>query len=145
VLASLTTSDKIQLAVAVVTGVANARVEAINTKIRLITRRAFGFHSPDALIALAMLTLGGLCPPLPGRPPDPRKRHKTPKARSTETYARAYLMAAGWNGRLIEHVLHLAERVAARHHGTGHSRWLDGDRLVLASSSPTSHAPRSPR
>jgi hypothetical protein len=24
-------------------------------------------HSPDALIALAMLTLGGLCPPLPGR------------------------------------------------------------------------------
>ncbi|MGI8593244.1 MAG: hypothetical protein ACR2ML_02575, partial [Solirubrobacteraceae bacterium] len=38
-----------------------------NTRIRLITRRAFGFHSPDALIALAMLTLGGLCPPLPGR------------------------------------------------------------------------------
>jgi len=45
----------------------NARVEAINTKIRLITRRAFGFHSSHALIALAMLTLGGLCPPLPGR------------------------------------------------------------------------------
>jgi transposase len=48
-------------------GLSNARVEAINTKIRLITRRAFGFHTPDALIALAMLTLGGLCPPLPGR------------------------------------------------------------------------------
>jgi transposase len=45
----------------------NARVEAVNTQIRLITRRAFGFHSPHALIALAMLTLGGLCPPLPGR------------------------------------------------------------------------------
>ena len=45
----------------------NARVEAINTKIRLITRRAFGFHSSHALIALAMLTLSGLCPPLPGR------------------------------------------------------------------------------
>jgi hypothetical protein len=30
-------------------------------------RRAFGFHSPDALIALAMLAHGGLCPPLPGR------------------------------------------------------------------------------
>jgi len=28
---------------------------------------AFGFHSPTALIALAMLTLGGLRPPLPGR------------------------------------------------------------------------------
>jgi transposase len=45
----------------------NARVEAINTQIRLIARRAFGFHSPQALIALAMLKLGGLCPPLPGR------------------------------------------------------------------------------
>jgi transposase len=45
----------------------NARVEAINTQIRLITRRAFGFHSPQALIALAMLSLANLCPPLPGR------------------------------------------------------------------------------
>jgi transposase len=45
----------------------NARVEAINTQIRLITRRGFGFHSPQAVIALAMLTLGGLCPSLPGR------------------------------------------------------------------------------
>jgi transposase len=42
-------------------------MEAANTSIRLITRRAFGFHSAEALIALAMLTLGGLCPPLPGR------------------------------------------------------------------------------
>lgn len=32
-----------------------------------ITRIAFGFRSPDALVALAMLDLGGLCPPLPGR------------------------------------------------------------------------------
>jgi transposase len=45
----------------------NARVEAINTQIRLITRRGFGYHSPHAVIALAMLALGGLCPPLPGR------------------------------------------------------------------------------
>jgi transposase len=43
----------------------NARVQAINTQIRLITRRAFGFHSPAALIALAMLSLADLCPPLP--------------------------------------------------------------------------------
>jgi len=28
---------------------------------------AFGFHGPQALIALAMLTLGGLRPALPGR------------------------------------------------------------------------------
>ena len=45
----------------------NARVEQVNTQLRLITRRAFGFHSPHAAIALAMLALGGLCPPLPGR------------------------------------------------------------------------------
>ena len=45
----------------------NARTESMNTRIRLITRRAFGFHSPEALLALAMLSLGGLCPPLPGR------------------------------------------------------------------------------
>ena len=44
----------------------NARVEAINTQIRLIARRAFGFHSPQALISLAMLKLGGLCPPCQG-------------------------------------------------------------------------------
>ena len=46
-------------------GLSNARIEQINTQIRLITRRAFGFHSPDALIALAMLSLADLCPPLP--------------------------------------------------------------------------------
>jgi transposase len=45
----------------------NARVEQANTQIRLIIRRGFGYRSPDAVIALAMLTLGGLCPPLPGR------------------------------------------------------------------------------
>jgi len=37
------------------------------TKIRLITRIAFGFRSPEALIALAMLNLGGHKPTLPGR------------------------------------------------------------------------------
>jgi transposase len=48
-------------------GVTNGRVESLNTKVRLIARRAFGFRSAQALIALAELTLGGLCPPLPGR------------------------------------------------------------------------------
>jgi transposase len=48
-------------------GLSNGLIESVNTKIRLITRMAFGFHSPTALIALAMLTLGGLRPPLPGR------------------------------------------------------------------------------
>ena len=45
----------------------NARTEAVNTTLRLICRRAYGFHSAQALIALAMLAVGGLRPPLPGR------------------------------------------------------------------------------
>lgn len=48
-------------------GLSNARVESVNTRIRLLTRIAFGFHSAEPLIALVMLALGGLCPPLPGR------------------------------------------------------------------------------
>ena len=52
----------------------NARIEAINTTLRLICRRAYGFHSADALIALAMLTVGGLRPSLPARLPNPRIR-----------------------------------------------------------------------
>jgi len=48
-------------------GLSNALIESTNTKIRLITRVAFGFHSADALIALAMLSLGGHPPVLPGR------------------------------------------------------------------------------
>jgi transposase len=45
----------------------NALIESTNTKIRLLTRIAFGFRSPEALIALAMLSLGGYRPALPGR------------------------------------------------------------------------------
>jgi transposase len=45
----------------------NARSEATNTHLRLLTRRAYGYHSPDSLITMDDLTRGGLCPPLPGR------------------------------------------------------------------------------
>jgi transposase len=45
----------------------NALIESTNTKIRLLTRIAFGFRSAEALIALAMLSLGGYRPALPGR------------------------------------------------------------------------------
>ena len=37
----------------------NGLIESTNTKIRLITRMAYGFHSADALITLALLNLGG--------------------------------------------------------------------------------------
>ena len=45
----------------------NARVEANNTHLRSLTKRSYGFHSPEALIAMATLTRGGACPPLPQR------------------------------------------------------------------------------
>jgi transposase len=45
----------------------NALVESTNTKIRLLTRVAFGFHGPRPLIALALLALGEHPPSLPGR------------------------------------------------------------------------------
>ena len=48
-------------------GLSNALSEATNTHLRLLTRRAYGYHSPDALIAMATLTRGGCCPRLPGR------------------------------------------------------------------------------
>jgi transposase len=50
---------------AVKNGLSNARIEQMNTQIRLLARQAFGFHSPRPLIALAMLKLAELCPPLP--------------------------------------------------------------------------------
>src|SRR5450759_5106419 len=46
----------------------NGLVESTNTKVGLLTRMAFGFKSPEAMIALAMLNLGGYCPPAT-RPP----------------------------------------------------------------------------
>lgn len=45
----------------------NGLIESTNTKIRVLTRMAFGFREPEHLIALAMLNRGGFCPPLPGR------------------------------------------------------------------------------
>jgi len=48
-------------------GLSNALIESTNTKIRLLTRIAFGFRSPEALVALALLALGGHRPDLPGR------------------------------------------------------------------------------
>lgn len=48
-------------------GLSNGLIESVNTKIRLITRMAFGFTSPHSLIALALLSLGGHRPTLPGR------------------------------------------------------------------------------
>jgi len=45
-------------------GTSNALIESTNTKIRVLTRVALGFRSPEALIAMAMLAVGGCCPEL---------------------------------------------------------------------------------
>lgn len=45
----------------------NSLIESVNAKIRLITRIAYGFKNVDALIAMAMLSLGGHRPARPGR------------------------------------------------------------------------------
>lgn len=54
----------------------SARAEANNTTVRMLTRRGFGYHSPEALIAITMLKRSGLCPDLPDRSP----RHTSPQA-----------------------------------------------------------------
>lgn len=46
-------------------GLTNAVVEGLNTRMQLLTRMSFGYHSAQALISHAMVKLGGLCPPLP--------------------------------------------------------------------------------
>jgi transposase len=46
----------------------NALIESTNAKIRLIIRLAYGFRDTNALIAMALLSLGGYRPALPGRP-----------------------------------------------------------------------------
>jgi transposase len=41
-------------------GLSNARLEGLNSKVRLISHRSFGFHGPDPLIALIYLCAGGI-------------------------------------------------------------------------------------
>lgn len=46
-------------------GLTNGRVEGLNNRVRLIVRRAFGFHSAQAALALVMLS----CGPITTEPP----------------------------------------------------------------------------
>jgi transposase len=66
-LAKAITEHRAGIEAALTHGLSNARVESVNTKLRLLTRIAFGFRSPQALIALSLLALGGHRPDLPGR------------------------------------------------------------------------------
>jgi transposase len=46
-------------------GLSNGRLEGLNSRIRLISHRSFGFHSADPLIALVYLCCTGIVIPLP--------------------------------------------------------------------------------
>lgn len=48
-------------------GLSNGRLEALNNKIRLISHRAYGFHSANALIAMIYLCCAGIQITLPHR------------------------------------------------------------------------------
>ena len=47
--------------------VTNGLVEGLNNKVRLLTRRAYGFHSADAVLAMIMLCCSGIVIPPPRR------------------------------------------------------------------------------
>jgi len=47
--------------------ISNGRLEALNSKVRLISHRAHGFHSAAALIAMIYLCCAGIQIPLPHR------------------------------------------------------------------------------
>ena len=48
-------------------GISNGRLEALNSKVRLLSHRAYGFHSANALIAMIYLCCAGITIPLPHR------------------------------------------------------------------------------
>ena len=67
-LAATITKHREGILAAVRLGVTNARAEALNNKVRLIVRRAYGFHSADAALALIHLTCGPIELTLPHEP-----------------------------------------------------------------------------
>jgi transposase len=48
-------------------GLSNGRLEALNSKVRLLSHRAYGFHSANALIAIIYLCCAGIAIALPHR------------------------------------------------------------------------------
>jgi transposase len=54
-----------QILAAVELGLSNAKLEGLNSKIRLINHRGYGHHTPAALIALIYLCAGGITIELP--------------------------------------------------------------------------------
>lgn len=63
--AATISAHRVSIDACLTTGLNNALIESTNTKIRVITRRAYGFKNVHALIALAKLSLGHNRPDLP--------------------------------------------------------------------------------
>jgi transposase len=59
------TTHRAAINASLTTGLSNGLTESVNTKIRLITRRGYGYRNVHALIALAKLSLGLHQPALP--------------------------------------------------------------------------------
>jgi transposase len=58
---------KIAILATIKNGLTNARIEAINNKIKVTIRMGYGFRNIDNLIALVRLKCGGVDLALPGR------------------------------------------------------------------------------
>ena len=56
---------------AVECGISNAAVEAINNKIKVTIKMAYGFRNTDNMISLIMLRCSSVTPQLPGHKPEP--------------------------------------------------------------------------
>lgn len=61
-------------------GISNARVEAINNKIKVTVKMGYGFRNTDNLIGLLMLRCSDVKPHLPGRKTAPTKDSKKERA-----------------------------------------------------------------
>ena len=58
-LAKAITEHRAGIEAALAHGLSNARVESVNTKLRLLTRIAFGFRSPEAFVNGQVKVPGG--------------------------------------------------------------------------------------
>jgi transposase len=58
---------KLGVLAAIELNISNGRLEALNSRVRLISHRAHGFHSANALIAMIYLCCAGIQIPLPHR------------------------------------------------------------------------------
>jgi len=58
---------KVAILAAIKYGLTNARIEAINNKIKVTIRMGYGYRNIDNLIALVKLKCGGVIVALPGR------------------------------------------------------------------------------